>query len=304
MKTMNVALSDGERVNHGTPQGRCRRLFYEFFSNKLACAGTAIILVLALIAIFAPKIAPQDPYKLTDSYDAGPSAQHFLGTDSLGRDIFSRLIYASRISLIVGIGTMLISTFLGTLLGLLSGFLGGKVDMVIMRTADVFMTFPPMIILLVLVGIIGPGLWKIIFVLGILGWTSLARVVRGCVLSVKEKNYIKASRLMGISTARIVTSHVLPNVAGPVFLSATSMTVYGILSEASLSFLGLGVQPPVASWGNMLTEAQSLTVLTSMPWVWVPPSVLILICVFSFNSIGDGLRDALAGERTSSTTTD
>lgn len=305
MKTMNAAKSgcdcgpDGEAAYREAPPGRCFRLFRQFFDSKLALAGTAVILIFALVAVFAPVIAPQDPYRLTDSYDAGPSVQHLLGTDSLGRDVFSRLIYASRVSLIVGIGTMVISVCLGTLLGLVSGFWGGKVDMAIMRAADIFMTFSPMILLLAIVGIIGPGLWKIVFVLGFLGWPSLARLVRGSVLSIKEMNYIKASRLMGIRTAGILSSHILPNVAGPILVNATTQIVYGIVSEASLSFLGLGVQPPVASWGNMLTEAESLTVLTSMPWLWVPPSVLILVCVISFNCIGDGLRDALDCGRSS-----
>ena len=265
----------------------------KFKKHKMAVAGLVVMSLLALVAIFAPLIAPHDPYNVTDSFSAPPSAEHWLGTDQVGRDVLSRLIYASRVSLSVGIGSVLISATIGTLLGLLSGYYGGRSDMLIMRIADVFMSFPPLMLVLVVVSLVGPSLVNLILIIGLLAWTSVARLVRGSVLSLKQVDYIRACISLGLGTPRILFSHILPNVMAPILVHATFFIASAIIIEAALSFLGVGVQNPTASWGNMLTSAQSLTVLSSQPWLWVPPGLLILISVLSVNFIGDGLRDAL-----------
>ncbi|WP_462409755.1 oligopeptide ABC transporter permease [Neobacillus sp. Marseille-QA0830] len=264
-----------------------------FKKHKLAVIGLVVMVVLALMAIFAPLIAPYSPYKVNDVFSAPPSSAHWLGTDQVGRDILSRLIYAARVSLMVGVGAVAISVSVGTVLGLLAGYYGGKVDMVIMRLTDVFMSFPHLMLILVVVSVVGPSLINIIIVIGILYWTGVARLVRGSVLQVKQLDYVKASVVLGLKTPRILFQHILPNVMAPILVNGTFGIAAAIIIEASLSFLGLGVQPPIASWGNMLTDAQSLTVLSSQPWVWVPPGLLIMITVLSVNFIGDGLRDAL-----------
>lgn len=270
-----------------------RMVIRRFKKHKLAVAGLTIMTLLAIIAIFAPFVAPHDPYEVTGFFAEAPSSDYWLGTDQTGRDQFSRLIYAARISLAVGIGSVLISVTIGTILGLISGFFGGWVDMAIMRLTDIFMSFPQLMLILVVVSIVGPSLWNVIFVLGLLGWTAVARLVRGSVLSIKQVDFVKAGVALGLGTPRLLAFHILPNVTAPILVNATFGIAGAILTEASLSFLGLGVQPPIASWGNMLTDAQSLTVLTSQPWLWVPPGVMIIIAVLSVNFIGDGLRDAL-----------
>lgn len=270
-----------------------RMVVRRFRKHKLAVVGLVIMVVLALTAIFAPLIAPHDPYEVTGFFSEKPSSEYWLGTDQTGRDVLSRLIYAARISLSVGLGAVLISVTIGTILGLVSGYFGGWIDMIIMRITDVFMSFPQMMLILVVVSIVGPSLWNVILVLGLLGWTAVARIVRGSVLSVKQVDFVKAGVALGLGTPRLLGSHILPNVTAPILVNATFGIAGAILTEASLSFLGLGVQPPIASWGNMLTDAQSLTVLTSEPWLWLPPGVMIIIAVLSVNFIGDGLRDAL-----------
>jgi peptide/nickel transport system permease protein len=264
-----------------------------FKKHKLAVAGLAVMSILILIAIFAPFIALHDPYQVTGFFEAEPSPGYWLGTDQTGRDVLSRLIYAARVSLTVGIGSVLISVGIGTILGLISGFFGGWVDMAVMRITDVFMSFPQLMLILVIVSMVGPSLTNVIWVLGLLGWTAVARLVRGSVLSVKQVDFVKAGVALGLGAPRILFAHILPNVSAPIIVHATFGIAGAILVEASLSFLGLGVQPPTASWGNMLTDAQSLTVLTSQPWLWVPPGFMIIIAVLSVNFIGDGLRDAL-----------
>jgi peptide/nickel transport system permease protein len=186
-----------------------------------------------------------------------------------------------------------VSTLLGILLGLEAGYFGGIVDMIIMRIADIFMSFPALLLIMVIGSILGPGLDRIILIMGILGWPSVARLVRGNVLSIKQMDYIKAAVASGFRTRRVLFIHILPNTLGPILVQATFGIAGAILLESGLSFLGMGVNPPTASWGNMLSEAQSLTTLTSKPWLWVPPGMMILLSVLAFNFVGDGMRDAL-----------
>jgi peptide/nickel transport system permease protein len=264
-----------------------------FMKHRLAVVSAIGLALLTLVAVFAPLLAPYDPYAVTGAFGASPSAEHLLGTDLVSRDTLSRLIYAARVSLQVGVGAVVISSVIGTILGLISGYAGGKVDIIIMRIVDVFMSFPHLMLILVVVSVVGSSLTNLILILGLLNWTGMARIVRGSVLSIKQLDYVKASIALGFSTPRILFKHILPNVLAPILVHATFGIANAIMVEAALSFLGMGVQPPTASWGNMLTEAQSLTVLTSQPWLWVPAGIMIVLTVLAVNFIGDGLRDAL-----------
>jgi peptide/nickel transport system permease protein len=264
-----------------------------FRKHKPAVLGLVVITGLIFCAIFAPFIAPLDPYKIGYEFEAPPGGKHILGTDQVGRDVFSRLIYASRVSVSVGVGAVLLSTFLGIFFGLQSGYFGGAVDMVIMRIADVFMSFPSLILIMVITAILWPGLDRIILIMGILGWPAVARLVRGNVLSIKQMDYTRSAVALGFKTFRILFFHVLPNTMSPILVQATFGIAGAIIMESALSFLGLGVNPPIASWGNMLTDAQSLTTLTARPWLWAPPGLMIFLSVLSFNFVGEGLRDAL-----------
>ncbi|GMK39304.1 peptide ABC transporter permease [Paenibacillus sp. CCS19] len=264
-----------------------------FKRHKLAVAGFFALCIIALCAVLAPFITAYAPTTVTDSFGEGPSWKHPLGTDLVGRDMLSRLIYAARVSLAVGIGAVAISAAIGTVLGLISGYIGGWIDGIIMRITDIFMSFPYIMLILVVSSIVGPGLLNIILILGVLGWPGVARLVRGNVLSIKQMDYVKASVVLGFRMPRILFQHILPNTVAPILIYATSGVALAILDEAALSFLGLGVQPPTPSWGNMLASAQSLTVLLSQSWLWIPPGVLIIITVLSINFIGDALRDTL-----------
>lgn len=275
-----------------TEESYFRLVLNRFLKHKLAVVGLVLFSLIVLMAIFAPVLAPHDPYEVGTSYEK-PSSEHLLGTDQSGRDVLSRIIYSSRVSLTVGVGAVLVFVVIGTLLGAVAGYFGGWIDMVVMRMTDVFMSFPYLMVILVLVSIMGPGLFNIVFVLGALGWPPIARLVRGSILSVKEMDFVQSGIALGFSTPRILFNHILPNVLAPILVNATFGIASAIITEASLSFLGMGVQPPTASWGNMLTEAQSITVLSTQPWLWIPAGMLIVIAVLSVNFMGDGLRDAL-----------
>ncbi|WP_415783024.1 oligopeptide ABC transporter permease [Brevibacillus invocatus] len=280
-------------IGMGEEESYLKMITKRFFKHKLAVVGLVIFLIIALSAIFAPVISPADPNEITGDFGVEPSGDYLLGTDLVSRDIASRLIYASRVSLAVGIGAVAIYVVIGTILGAIAGFFGKWVDMFIMRLTDIFMSFPYLMVILVLVSIMGPSLYNIIIALGLLGWPGIARIVRGSVLSIKEMDYVKAGIALGYSAPKIVFQHILPNCLAPILVNATFGIASAIIMEASLSFLGMGVQPPTASWGNMLTEAQSLTVLSTQPWLWVPPGLMILLAVLSINFMGDGLRDAM-----------
>ncbi|MGH2424770.1 MAG: oligopeptide ABC transporter permease [bacterium] len=266
-----------------------------FLRHRLAVSGLLVMLVIAGIAAAAIWLAPHSPTAIDPvAFQAAPSATHPLGTDSVGRDVLSRLIFAARVSITVGVLAVAMYVVIGTAVGATAGYYGGKMDLVLSRIMDVMLSFPPLIIILFAVSVFGrPSIWNVIFVLGLLGWPALARLVRGQFLALRDLEYVLAARANGSSDARIVLRHMLPNALAPVLVAATFGMANAILVEAALSFLGLGVQPPTPSWGNMLTDAQSLTVLERMPWLWVPPGFMILISVLSINFLGDGLRDAL-----------
>ncbi len=293
VKTEHDIPLASQHIQMGAEESYFRMIVKRFLKHKLAVLGLIVFCLIILSALLAPVISPSDPYAISGDFAAAPSDAHMLGTDQVGRDLLSRLIYASRVSLSVGVGAVAIYVVIGTVLGAMAGYFGKWVDMIIMRITDVFMSFPYLMVILVLVSIMGPSLFNIVVVLGLLGWPAIARIVRGSVLSIKEMDYIKAGIALGYSTPKIVFQHILPNCLAPILVNATFGIAQAIIMEASLSFLGMGVQPPTASWGNMLTEAQSLTVLSSQPWLWVPPGLMILLAVLSINFMGDGLRDAM-----------
>ncbi len=271
-----------------------RRMLYRFTRYKPGIIGFAIVIILIFAAIFAPVIAKQDPfYQNYSELKQPPRDAHFMGTDAIGRDVWARLVYATRVSLSVGLVSVSIYTIIGTILGTIAGYFGGTLDTIIMRFADIVMCFPSLIIIITVVALIGPSLNNIMVVIGLLSWPSIARLVRGQFLSLREQEFVTAARSMGLPSHRIITKHMLPNCIGPITVAATFGIAGAILTEASLSFLGLGVPPPQPSWGQMLSDAQKLSVLSDMPWLWIPPGLMISITIMSMNFVGDGLRDAL-----------
>lgn len=263
-----------------------------FRAHHLAKISLLILVVVGLAALFAPVVAPYDPDAIVGTFSGAPCKEFVLGTDQIGRDVFSRLLYATRISLLVGILATAISTVIGVVLGLIAGYFGGVADMILMRFTDMVMSFPYILLVLVAAAIFKPGLWSIILILGFVDWPGVARLVRGNVLSLRETNFVKGNVVAGMPLRHILFSEILPNTVAPILVYATSVMAISMLDEAALSFLGMGVQPPMASLGNMLNGAQSITVLTSQPWLWLPPGIMIVVLVISINFVGDALRDA------------
>lgn len=255
-------------------------------------AKISLVILVGLAALFAPVVAPYDPDAIVGTFSGAPCKEFILGTDQIGRDVFSRLLYATRISLLVGILATVISTVIGVVLGLIAGYFGGVADMILMRFTDMVMSFPYILLVLVAAAIFKPGLWSIILILGFVDWPGVARLVRGNVLSLRETNFVKGNVVAGMPLRHILFSEILPNTVAPILVYATSVMAISMLDEAALSFLGMGVQPPMASLGNMLNGAQSITVLTSQPWLWLPPGIMIVVLVVSINFVGDALRDA------------
>jgi ABC-type dipeptide/oligopeptide/nickel transport system permease subunit len=273
-----------------------RDVWHRLYHNKMAMAGLVIIILLVLVAIFAPFLAPYDPNDQVEIRTPGgvkqpPTAKHWLGTDALGRDILSRLIYGSRISVEVGIVAVAISLIIGLFFGALAGYFGGWGDSVIMRSADVFFAFPTVLGAIAIMTVLGPGLINVFIAIGVLGWATIARIFRGSILSVKENEYVEAARAMGAGHARIIWKHIMPNAIQPIIVYATIGVGGAILAEAWLAFLGLGQQLPTPSWGNMLAEY--LPFYTTHPWMMFIPGAAIVISVLAFILLGDGLRDAL-----------
>lgn len=270
------------------------RTWRRFRRHKLAIASLFFIGIIILMGIFAPLVAPKDPLKtsLIDSL-VPPNSDYWLGTDPVGRDVWSRTIYAIRVSLSVGIVAVGISLLIALLLGTLSGYYGGAIDMIVMRLTDIVMTIPGLVIIMAAVSVLGPSIYNVMAAIGILGWPGMARLLRAQILSVRERDFIRAAKSIGVSDWRIMLLHILPNAIAPVLVAATFGVAAAILTEAALSFLGFGVLPPTPSWGNMLNAARSLSRLQENPWFWVPPGVMILLTVLAINFIGDGLRDAL-----------
>lgn len=266
------------------------------FKNKLVLFGAIIVGATALIAIFAPLIAPKDYSEIDlENVLAGPSLKHFLGTDSLGRDIYTRMVYGSRISISIGFIAVGIATLIGLLLGSIAGFYGGKVETIIMRFVDIMLCFPTFFLILAVIAVLGPNILNIMIVIGITSWMGVARLIRAEILSLKEREFIQAEHAIGASDLRIITRHLIPNAIAPVLVSATLGVAGAILVESSLSFLGIGVQPPTPSWGNILMEGKSTLGLAW--WLMLFPGLAILLTVLGYNLLGEGIRDALAPKK-------
>ncbi|MBJ7904450.1 ABC transporter permease [Streptomyces sp. NPDC003656] len=265
---------------------------HRFFANKLAVVGLAIIVVLVLVAIFAPLLAPHDPLKqdLTNTLQS-PGAGHWLGTDALGRDQFSRLVYGSRIAVIVGMASILVALVIGVILGALAGYYGRWVDTVIMRVADVFFAFPLLIGAIVIILLMGRGVLPVVLSLAIFSWATFARLLRSQVLSVREMDYVHAAKALGAGQSRIIRKHILPNSLTSVLVYGTSNVGIAIVAEASLSYLGVGVDPEVAEWGNMISAGRNFMGVKDFMWTY--PSLAIVITALGFILLGNGLRDAL-----------
>jgi peptide/nickel transport system permease protein len=278
-----------------SPEPRSRpRVWARFSRHRLGVLGAGLVLVIAVSSLAAPLLTPYEPAALDlRQVTHPPSADHLLGTDQVGRDVLTRLLYAGRVSLSVGLVSVSISTLIAIVLGGVAGFYRGWIDDVIMRFTETVMCFPTLIIIITIVAMIGPSIYNIMLVIGLLGWTGEARLVRGQFLSLRERDFVMAARCLGSRDARVIFRHILPNVLAPVLVAATFGVASAILTEAGLSFLGLGVQLPTASWGNMLNQAKAVDIIEKMLWLWVPPGVMVATCVLSINFIGDGLRDAL-----------
>lgn len=262
--------------------------------NKLALVGLTILTLFLILAVLAPAISPfgRDTLDLYN-IEAKPGGKHLLGTDELGRDVFTRLIYGGQISLSVGLIATLIQLAIGITLGSIAGYLGGWVDAVIMRIVDIIMCFPFFVIAISMAAILGPSIWNVIIIIGILQWTGVARIVRAEILTLKQREFIEAAKALGLDSKDIILHHLIPNIFAPIIVYATLGIAHGILLEAGLSFLGMGVKQPQPSWGNMLSAAQSMRVLQSEWWLWMPPGLMVFLTVLSINFLGDGLRDAL-----------
>ncbi|NUQ03083.1 MAG: ABC transporter permease [Anaerolineae bacterium] len=271
-----------------------KRALRRFMRNRAAVVALIVLAVIVLATVAAPLIQRYQ-YEQIDlrARSSPPTPEHWFGTDRVGRDIWSRLLNGGQVSLLVGFGATLVSTLIGTVLGALSGYYRDWVDMVIMRITDVFMTFPSIIIMLTLAAMLPRSVWTIVFIIGALSWTGTARVVRSQILSLREQEFILACRALGYGDARIIIVHILPNVFGSLVALVTFAIGSAILTEAGLSFLGLGVPPPTPSWGNMLEAARNLDILRNLPWMWVPPAIMLVLTVLCVNFIGDGVRDAV-----------
>lgn len=273
-----------------------RSLYYDAWlrlkRNKAAMVGLFFVILLVVVAIFAEVIAPHDPYIQDLEYRLKPpTAQHLLGTDDYGRDILSRIIYGARVSLMVGVISEGIALIIGVLLGAIAGYYGGKVDNIIMRLCDIMFAFPELLFCIGIMFALGPGIYNVFIAIGFVGWAGYARLVRGQILSLKKMEFVEAAHASGAKDFRIIFKHILPNTLAPIIVMLTLSIPGAIMSEASLSFLGLGAQPPMASWGSMIFDGRSY--LRTFPWFSITPGIAIMLTVLGFNLFGDGLRDAL-----------
>ncbi|QDI91622.1 ABC transporter permease [Salicibibacter halophilus] len=266
----------------------------KFFQNKLAVFGLLMLVIIIGSAVFAPLLATHNPSEqvLLDRLNP-PSSENWLGADHLGRDIYSRLLYAGQMSLMVGFAAMVGATFIGTVIGGIAGYYGGIVEGILMRLVDIIISFPTLFLLITLVSVFSPSPMVLIIIFATLSWTHTARLVRGEFLSLKNRDYVLAARSLGYSKGRIIFGHIMPNAIGPIIVAATLAIGSFILAESALSFLGLGITPPAATWGNMLEDANSITIFRTAWWFPVFPGLMVFITVLSFNFVGDGLRDAL-----------
>jgi peptide/nickel transport system permease protein len=289
VQVVDVAAIEARRPSNQTGfLAFCRRLW----KVRLAAIGLGIVALLVICAVLAPVISPYEPnrQRLLEALQ-GPSAEHLLGTDENGRDVLSRILYGTRISLAAGIFSVSIALFFGVLMGLVSGYFGGKIDDVIMRMMDALLAFPTLVLALAITAALGPGLRNAMIAIGIVFMPIFARLTRGQVLSVREREFVEAARTLGAGHGRIMLLHILPNVTAPLIVQVSLSVAVAILAEATLSFLGLGVQPPEPSWGSMVSRGKDY--LDLAPWLAFAPGGAILLAVMGFNFLGDAVRDAL-----------
>jgi peptide/nickel transport system permease protein len=292
----SAALAPGSSIDllaqeEATAKSMWRITLQRMKRSKTAMIGLTIVCLLLLVALFAGVIAPYSPTETTPASISPPSWQNLMGTDLLGRDVFSRVIYGSRVSVYVGVVSILLAIFVGIPLGTVAGFYGGRTDQIIMRLMDIVLAFPIFLLAIVIMVILEPSTSNVVMALAIVRIPILARIVRGSVLSVKETEYIEAVKALSLSQIRVLGRHVLPNCLAPIIVTSTLNIGNAIIIEASLSFLGLGTQPPTPTWGWDLK--QNLTLIELNPWITIFPGLAILVTVLAFNLLGDGLRDAL-----------
>ena len=282
-----------EQTNNKNKKRFGNRALRKMFNNKLSVAGLVVFCIILFLCIGSPLFAPYDPLQIDlKNCMAAPSFSHLLGTDKIGRDIFSRILYGGRISIFVGFGSALGTALLGVSLGTYAGYKGGRLDAFVFRLSELFMAFPPMILILLLVSVIGQNLANLIFIFIVTGWGSMYRMTRSRILSLREEEYVQAMKAFGLHDIVICFKHILPNAIGPIAVNITLSTAMFILREAALSFLGLGVPMEIPTWGNILNAANDISVLRQNWWIWLPVGSVIALFVLSINFIGDGLRDS------------
>jgi peptide/nickel transport system permease protein len=292
-------------VTEAVPRSQLHRSIWQitlqqFLRHRMAVLSIAILLVIVLTTVLAPILSPYDPLATEAANKLQPpSREHLMGTDDMGRDVLSRILYAGRVSLTVGFLATFASLILGLIIGGLSGYFGGKLDNLLMRVTDLFLSFPTLFVLILLsallretnLNFLRSGMLPVVFVIAILSWMGLARLVRAAFLSLREQEFIVAARALGVKPARIVLRHILPNTLSVIIVNSTLFVAYSIILESGLSYLGFGVQPPTPTWGNMLNRSQIYVYVA--PWLGIFPGLMIFFTVISINYIGDGLRDAM-----------
>jgi peptide/nickel transport system permease protein len=292
--TSHAAVAISAPASRRRSESAGRRALRRFLRHRAALAGLFILGFIAFSAIILPFFYNVDPD--TTNLKIGfqpPSPAHPLGTDRIGRDLLARLLYAGRVSLSVGVAAALFATMLGLIVGLFAGTFGGWVDALLMRLTDTVLAIPTLIAIAIVVGIVGTGLEIVVLIIGLFAWPEAARIVRSVVLSLREQDFVMAARALGGTNGRIIRKHLIFHALAPLTVTGTFTVAIALLTEASLSYLGIGVKPPQPSWGNMLYDAQQLFILRDYPWYWIPPGLAIFTTVLAVNLVGDGLRDAL-----------
>lgn len=274
-------------------KSKMNRSLRKLLENRLAIVGLVVFLIIVIACICAPLISPYDP-SATDlrNMTQPPSWKHLFGTDKLGRDVFTRTLYGGRLSILIGLGSALGAALIGVILGCYGGYKGGLFDKLVLRFSEIFMSFPQLILVMMLGTIFGRGLWNLIFIFILTGWGAVYRQARAKMLSLREEEYVQSMQAFGLSDFVIAYKHMLPNAVGPVVVNITLSTAMFILDEAAMSFLGLGVPPEIATWGNILNASQDIYVMQNYWWMWLPVGIVVSLFVISINCIGDGLRDS------------
>ena len=284
----------GSKAERAAKSDLAKRNLYKFMTNRLAILGLVLVVLILLVSLLAPVLTPYEPNVLdtANRYQA-PSREHLLGTDQLGRDLLTRLFYGGRVSIFVGFVSAVVTAAIGVALGCVSGYLGKRLDSVIVYISEIFTAFPQMLLIFILVGFVGQGMGNLILIFALTGWTSIYRLVRSRILSLKEEPFIESCRANGISNVSIMFRHMLPNTIGPVIVNVTLLTAGYLLQESALSFLNIGVPTDIPTWGNILNAAKNLNVIQNYPVMWIGPGVAISLFVLGVNFLGDGLRDVL-----------